>query len=156
LIFRIRDDLELNSPPLSYISTARHPPVDHPHQHPLQCSPAFCPRSPSMPHHHCLWSGVPEAPPTTPRSPPKSSEPAIAYLSSLCLNSAPRRHPELTGVPQTAIHVAVVLPCSPTTNECYVRIPVDPASSFFARTRLCTAVPRSRARQSSQPTADPR
>jgi hypothetical protein len=138
-------------PPFSSINTTRAFAIYRTPAHSLTCSPALCPQPPLQLHHRLSWSGASGASPTTLSPPPKSSEPAIAYPSSLCLDSASRRRPDLIGVQQTVIPVARVLPSSPTTSERSSRIPITHASLFFTWIRHYAAIPRPRPCRSSQP-----
>lgn len=105
----MRGDLELDLSPFSSMCCSS-PYYRSMPAHSLLCSPALCPWPPSQLHHCRPWSGASGASLTMPSPPPKSPEPSIAYPSCLCLDSALRRHPDLTRVPWTAVPVARVLP----------------------------------------------
>lgn len=105
LILRMRDDLEPDSFPSLLYRYHPTPPlvVNCTHRHHLTCSLALCPCSTSTPPRHRPWSGTSGAPPTTPRTPPKSREPTVAYQRSLCLSYVLRRCLDLTEVLRTAV-----------------------------------------------------
>jgi hypothetical protein len=152
LILRMRDDFEPDSfPSLLYRYHPTHPrhrlhtPTPSPV---LSCSSPMLTIKASTPPRHRPWSGTSGAPPTTPRTPPKSREPTVAYQRSLCLNYVLRRCLNLAGVLRTAVLMAKWSHASLTTGECRPRTFIDPASSFFGQTRLCATVLRPRARRS--------